>query len=55
MTAEELMLENMQRAIDWTEKALPSYHLAGIDQDVTDALLRRDGLLPSLREEDESA
>ena len=29
----------------------PDYRMAGIDPDVTDALLRRDGLLPPVEEE----
>jgi hypothetical protein len=45
MTTDELMAKESARLLDATLDALPSYHLAGIDPDVTDALLRRDGLL----------
>jgi hypothetical protein len=46
MSTEELIESEADRLMQRTTEALPGYALAGIDQDVTDELLRRDGLLP---------
>jgi hypothetical protein len=46
MSTEELIESEANRLVQRTTEALPNYALAGIDPDVTDGLLRRDGLLP---------
>ena len=53
MTVENLMLTEADRLMDRTIKALPDYHLVGIDPDATYVLLRRDGLVAVAEEEDE--
>lgn len=55
MSTQELIESEANRLMERTIDALPHYHLAGIDADVTDALVRRDGLIPDVRAEDESA
>ena len=50
MSVEELASENMSRIMDWTYESIQrgrrgDSHV-GIDQDVTESMLRRDGLLP---------
>ena len=62
MSTSELIESEANRLMQHTIDALPSmalppaefrhYHLAGIDRDVTDELLRRDGFLPPIRDEE---
>jgi len=50
MSVEELASENMSRIMDWTYQSIQRGRrgntMVGIDQDVTEAMLQRDGLLP---------
>lgn len=46
------LVSEANRLLSHTFDALPNYHLAGIDRDVTDELLQRDGLLPTPPQEE---